>query len=116
MINDNKNNISTINNKLIIKDQRIKKVDSFKYVGSFESNDCKFDKEINNRIIKMKVSFNNDCNIRYCNIYIDFKTKLLTYVAKVLSTELYACEGWFLSKDMIKKLETTQLYLLRRIF
>ena len=86
---------------------------SFKYLGSWISNDAKIDDEINNRICQASRSFGR-LQIRvFRNHNLKLKTKIEVYTAICLSTLLYGSESWTLYARHLKLLEAWHIKSLR---
>ena len=90
-------------------------VDNFKYLGSIISNDASFDAEITTRIAKATAAFGRLYKRLWTNSGIQLNTKICVYKAAVLTSLLYGCETWTLTKKQVKRLEKFHQTSLRRI-
>ena len=99
---------------ILCKRERIKQVGTFKYLGFTITPDARRDTEIqkrtalyNDKFTKVKSIFTNR-NIR---IY----TKINIMKAHIRSILLYGYEGWTLTKDQERRLETAEIWHIRRM-
>ena len=99
---------------LISKGEKIKQVQTFKYLGYMVTSDGRSDTEIRRRIAIAKDSFNKMKPILK-NRNILMETKLRVLKAYIWSILLYGCESWNISTDMIKKLQATEMWFIRRM-
>ena len=91
----------------------LKQVKSFSYLGSLMTSDARSDKEIKRRIALARQAFNSLRDLLRCDISKGLKKRLLKcYVWPVL---LYGSESWTVSKEMIKRLESFEMWCYRRI-
>ena len=90
-------------------------VDNFKYLGSIVSNDASLDAEITARIAKATAAFGRLTKRRWTNSGIKFNTKICVYRAAVLTSLLYGCETWTLTKKQTRRLEKFHQTTLRKI-
>ena len=83
-------------------------VPSFKYLGSFLSNDGLLHNEINNRKKAAAFCFRQLCGRVFQRKGISSKTKGSIYTSMVLSTLLYGCDAWapqaVLVQDIMKEI------------
>ena len=96
------------------KNQTIKQVNSFKYLGFTLTSDAKCDSEIKKRIAVAKETFTKMRSL-FNNRNITLKTKLRLLKTYVWSILMYGCECWTLKKDHIARLEATEMWFLRRL-
>lgn len=96
------------------KGERIRQVNTFKYLGCTITPDGKCDTEIKKRIGQSKATFNNMKCI-FTNSNISRKTKIHVMRAYVWSILLYGCECWTLTKNTEKRLEAVEMWFIRRI-
>ena len=96
------------------KGDKIKQVNTFKYLGCTITPDGKCDTEIKKRIGKSKTTFNSMKCI-FTNNRISLTTKIRAMRAYVWSVLLYGCECWTLTKDTEKRLEAVEMRFVRRI-
>ena len=90
-------------------------VDNFKYLGSIISNDASFDAEITTRIAKATAAFGRLVKRLWTNNGIQLNTKIGVYKAAVLTSLLYGCETWTLTKKQVRRLEKFHQSTLRKI-
>ncbi|XP_035699634.1 uncharacterized protein LOC118432212 [Branchiostoma floridae] len=90
-------------------------VKSFPYLGSFLSDDCTMQKDIDNRIRAAHAAFGRLSKRVFLNHDLSLQTKIMVFQAIVLSTLLYGCEVWVLYRRDVKKLERFQQQKLRAI-
>jgi len=99
---------------LKVKNQNIKQVSSFNYLGSTISEDARCVNEIKRRIILAKSAFSKlDKILR--NVSLSMKTRLRVldcYIHPVLS---YGSEAWAITSEMRKRLESCEVWFLRRM-
>ncbi|XP_061891552.1 dickkopf-related protein 3b isoform X2 [Entelurus aequoreus] len=99
----------TINNKPLAV------VDSFKYLGSFLSDDCSIDREVQNRIKQASASFGRLRGRVFQNKDLKLHTKVAVYLAVVMTTLLYSCEAWTLYSRHLRMLEAFHIRCLQCI-
>ena len=90
-------------------------VDNFKYLGSISSNDASLDAEITARIAKATAAFGRLSKRLWTNSGIKLNTKICVYKAAVLTSLLYGCETWTLTKKQVRCLEKFHQTTLRKI-
>ena len=90
-------------------------VESFKYLGSTVSNDASFDAEITARIAKATAAFGRLSRRLWTNNGIQLSTKIGVYKAAVLTSLLYGCETWTLTRKQVRRLEKFHQTTLRKI-
>ena len=98
-----------------IDEKLLNAVDNFKYLGSIVSNDATFDEEITARIAKATAAFGRLSKRLWTNCGIKLNTKICVYKAAVLTSLLYGCETWTLTKKQVKRLEKFHQTTLRKI-
>ncbi|CAH1266663.1 Hypp3484 [Branchiostoma lanceolatum] len=98
-----------------LRDQALETVESFPYLGSYLSNDCTAQKDIENRIRAAHAAFGRLSKRVFLNHDLNLHTKIMVFQAIVLSTLLYGSEVWVLYRSDIKKLERFQQQKLRAI-
>ena len=96
------------------KNEKIKEVHHFKYLGFTIKSDGKCDTEIRKRIAMSKETFTQMRSL-FNNRNLALKTKTRMLKAYVWSLLLYGCECWTLNKTLTSKLEATEMWYLRRI-
>ena len=90
------------------KGDKIKQVNTFKYLGCTLTPDCKGDTEIKKRIGQSKTTFSNMKCI-FTNNRISLTIKIRVMRAYVLSVLSYGCECWTLTKYTEKRLEAVEM-------
>lgn len=106
-VNIQKTEIMFINcpsHNITIGQEVLKEVDSFKYLGSYISNNGSIDKEIENRISAASSAFGRLYHSVWKPHHLSLKTKLSIYETIVLSTLLYSSECWTTLKHHLRKL------------
>src|SRR5437899_9715171 len=99
---------------ITLKENPIKQVENFKYLGTWITNGGKCDEEIKTRIAMAKETFYKLNNI-FHNHNIRLSTKLNALNTYVYSILLYASEYWTISAAMAKKVEAAEMWFYRRI-
>jgi hypothetical protein len=100
---------------ITIEGKLLNAVDNFKYLGNIVSNDASLDAEITARIAKATAAFGRLSKRLWTNSGIRLDTKISVYKAAVLTSLLYGCETWTLTKKQLKRLEKFHQTTLRRI-
>ena len=100
---------------ITIDNKPLNAVESFKYLGSIVSGNASMDEEITARIAKATSAFGRLVKRLWTNRGIRLGTKIDVYRATVLTTLLYGCETWTLSRKQIVRLEKFHLSTLRKI-
>ena len=100
---------------ITIGDKQLNAVDNFKYLGSIVSSDASMDAEIAARIAKATSAFARLVKRLWTNRGIRLDTKIAVYKATVVTTLLYGCETWTLTRKQIGRLEKFHLATLRKI-
>ena len=90
-------------------------VKNFTYLGSIVSSNASMDAEITARIAKATSAFGRLVKRLWTNRGIRLDTKLNVYRATVLTSLLYSCETWALTRKQIDRLEKFHLSTLRKI-
>ena len=96
------------------KGERIKQVDTFKYLGFTITPDPRCKTEIKKRIALSKDTFAKMKSIS-TNRNIRIYTKFNTLKAYTWSIPLHGCEYWELTKDLERGLEAAEMWFIRRI-
>ena len=97
-----------------IREEAIKQVDKFKYLGSVVTVDGRCESEIRQRIGIAKNAFDKMRNM-LTNRHIRINTRIRVIKTYVWSTLLYGCESWTISKDMERRLEAFEVWCWRRM-
>lgn len=104
-----------IPSELQIGGSQLKKVDTFKYLGSHISANGHIDDEINFRIQQANRAYGRLSKRVFHNRNITLSTKVLVYNAVVLSSLLYSSETWTLYCHHMKALEAFHMSSLRKL-
>ena len=97
---------------LKVKDQIIKQVSAFNYLGSTITEDARCMKEIKRRIVLAKSAFSKLNNILR-NTSLSLKTRMWVLKCYVYPVLLYGSETWSITSDMRKHLESCEMWFLR---
>ena len=100
---------------ITIEGKLLNAVNNFKYLGSIVSNDTSMDDEVTARIAKATAAFGRLVKRLWANSGIRLNTKISVYRATVLTSLLYGCETWTLTKKQVKRLEKFHQTTLRKI-
>ena len=100
---------------ITIDGQLLNAVENFKYLGSIVSKDASLDAEITARIAKATAAFGRLSKRLWTNNGIQLYTKIDVYKAAVLTSLLYGCETWTLTKKQTRRLEKFHQTTLRKI-
>ena len=102
------------NCQLTVKGVLINQTNKVKYLGSIVTADGKSIEDVNNRIGQAKSAFKDMNNIFTSNsMSIHLKKRLLQcYVEPIL---LYGCETWNMNEETKKRLESAEMWFLRRM-
>ncbi len=100
--------------KIDVHGKSLEQVKSFIYLGAMFTSDGKCDKEIRRRIGIAKSAFKAMENVLTSRT-ISLKVRLRVLKCYIWSTLLYGCETWTISSVMLKKLEATEVWFLRRM-
>lgn len=117
-VNIQKTEIMFINcppHNITIGQEVLKEVESFKYLGSYISNNGSLDKEIENRISAASSAFGRLYYRVWKPHHLSLKTKLSIYETTVLSTLLYSSECWTTLKHHLRKLNGFHIRCLKSI-
>ena len=96
------------------KDEQIRQVQKFKYLGYTLTSDGKCRTEIKKRIAITKASFQKMSTILK-NRNISFSTKLRVLKTYVWSIFLYGCKTWTITAESKKNLEAAEMWFYRRM-
>ena len=99
---------------LLIDNERIQQVNKFNYLGSMLNSDGRSVTEVKRRIAIAKEVFVRMSKIlKSRSIPIDTRVRILNcYILPVLT---YGCESWTLTSDLEKRLNATEMWMLRRM-
>ena len=100
---------------ITIEGKLLNAVDNFKYLGSIVSTDASLDAEITARIAKATAAFGRLSKRLWTNNGIQLNTKIGVYKAAVLTSLLYGCETWTLTRKQVRCLEKFHQTTLRKI-
>ena len=101
--------------ELHIDGSQLKKVDTFKYLGSHISANGRIDDKINHRVKQANRAYGRLSNRVFHSRNITLTTKVLTYNAVVFSSLLYGSETWTLYRHHLQPLENFHNASLRKI-
>lgn len=101
----------TVNTNL--EGQKIEQVNRFKYLGSWITDDGRSELEIKSRIGMAKTAFNKRKELLTQKMSSHVKKKIIKTV--IWSTALYAAETWTLRKEEIRRLNSLEMWLWRRM-
>ena len=96
---------------ILCKETRIKRVDTFKYLGFTIIPDARCDTEIKERIAVSKDTFTKMKSI-FTNRNIKVYTKINTLKAYIWPILPYGCECW--TKDLERRLEAAEMWSIRK--
>lgn len=109
-----RNKVPYINAQLVINNNPIERVTSFKYLGAWLTEDWTADKEIKCRIEMARASF-----IKYkkllCSRQINIQLRLRMVKSYIWSILLYSMESWTLKTTHMNKLESFEMWIYRRL-
>ncbi|KAI5726127.1 hypothetical protein M8J77_024147 [Diaphorina citri] len=100
------------NSNILIDGQNLNIVEEFKYLGSTLAKDGSLEKEINHRINAGWMNWKKTSGV-LCDKNINLKTKGMMYKTIVRPALTYGAETWALKKTEEKRLETTEMKMLR---
>ncbi|KAL1447452.1 hypothetical protein WDU94_015565 [Cyamophila willieti] len=98
-----------------INNEKVKVVESFKYLGSTIESNGTHDTEVNHRINSASQNFRSLYDRLWKHHNINTKTKLKIYETVILSTLLYASESWTLTEAHQKRLNRFHIRCLKSI-
>ena len=99
---------------ILCEGERIKQVDTCKYLGFTITPDTRCDREMKKRIALSKDTVTKMKSI-FTNRYIKVYTEINTLKAYIWSILLCGCECWTLTKDLERRLEAAKMWYTRRI-
>ena len=99
---------------IVVAGERLEQVERFKYLGSVMTQEVRCEEEIKTRVAIAKNAFNKIKTIA-TNRSISISLRKRFIKTYVWSTLLYGCEAWTISKNMERKIEATEMWLLRRM-
>ena len=102
----------TIN--VTIDGKELTQVDHFKYLGSFVTTDCKSNMDIRTKVAEAKRAFGEMKTI-LTNNKIPLPLRMRIHRCYVEPIMLYGCETWTLLKKDKKKLESAEMWFMRRM-
>lgn len=89
-------------------------VDSFVYLGSTITSDCKPDSDVRRRIALAAAAFASLSKI-WASPHLSRNTKIKVYETLIISVLLYGAEAWTLTKALAQKLDSFDTQCLRKI-
>ena len=93
--------------------QTVKKVSSFRYLGSLVSEDGKCDAEIRSRIAMGKARFGQMRRI-LTSMSLSSEVRLRLLKSYIWSGMLYGCESWTIIKEMRRRLEAAEVWFIQK--
>ena len=110
-----KNNMQDADNiDIQVGNHTIEKVNDFKYLGAYISDNARCEKEIKTRLAMALASM-----VKYNKIWrnkkITVNTKVRLLKAVITSIALYGCQSWTLSKEMEKRIESFEFKCYRHM-
>ena len=110
-----KNNMQDADNiDIQVGNHTIEKVNDFKYLGAYISDNARCEKEIKTRLATALASM-----VKYNKIWrnkkITVNTKVRLLKAVITSIALYGCQSWTLSKEMEKRIESFEFKCYRHM-
>ena len=106
--------LQTLSCKIKVQDKELRQVDKFKYLGTTITSDGRSNTEIKTRITQAKIQFQKMKAI-LTNRKLSIQTRkrvLQCYIEPIL---LYGCETWTITKTIMKRIEATEMWFLRRM-
>jgi len=100
---------------IFIKDQKLKQVSEFRYVGSTESENANMDKEVQIRLQRLGAASSRMWKTVFGVKDLRMTAKLRTYRTVVLPNGIYASATWNARQEHVDKLDGWQYRTLRRI-
>jgi exonuclease III len=98
---------------IVIDGQQLEQVSSFKYLGSWITEDGKCELEVRTRIARAKEAFSKRRELLTKSLSHKIKKKMIKTL--VWSIALYASETWTLRKEEYRKLDALEMWLWRRM-
>ncbi|KAI5752456.1 hypothetical protein M8J77_017138 [Diaphorina citri] len=99
---------------IYIKNEKIKQIDTFKYLGSNITQDAKSTSDIKQRIALAKIAFNKK-KILLCSNNIDINIRKQLIKTLVWSVALYGSEAWTVSERDRKRIEAFEMWCWRKM-
>jgi hypothetical protein len=99
--------------ELIVEGQKVEQVTKFKYLGSYISEDGRCEEEIKVRIAMAKAAFSKRKELLARKMSMDVKKQIIKTV--IWSVALYAAETWTLRKEDIRRINSLEMWLWRRM-
>ena len=94
--------------------KELSQVAHFKYLGSFVTTDCKSNMDISTKVAEAKRAFGEMKTI-LTNNKIPLPLRMRIHRCYVEPIMLYGCETWTLLKKDKKKLESAEMWFMRRM-
>ena len=98
-----------------IREDELKQVNKFRYLGNTLTSKCDLDSEINSRIGAAAAAFGKLDSKVFCSHDLKLATKISVYMAVVQPNILYSAETWTLYRRHIRMLDRFHLRCLRKI-
>ena len=111
MVNTHNNGISV---NIMMNDQKLEEVHSFKYLGSVITKDGSSDKDVGARIGQATSAFTRLDTIWKSNT-LSFKVKVKIFKTLVVSIFLYGCESWTLKANTCRRIQAFEMKAYRKL-
>ena len=102
------------NCKITLDDEELQQVESFKYLGSILTHDCRCTSDIKTRIALAKTFF-TDMSNTLTNNKLESGTKKRMMKCYIWSTLTYGCESWTFRKQDESRLEAMEMWIYRQM-
>lgn len=114
IITKDPNNARHINTKLILNNNNIERVYSYKYLGTWISSDGDMTKEIKCRVEIARAAF---CKMRktFSNRDLSLELRIRMLKCYIFSILLYGMEAWTLKEKDMQKIQSFEMWCYRRI-
>ena len=111
MVNSHNKDISV---NIVMNDQKLEEVHSFKYLGSVITEDGSSDKDIGPRIGQATAAFTRLDTIWKSNT-LSFNVKVTIFKTLIVSIFLYGCESWTLKADTCRRIQAFEMKAFRKL-
>ena len=101
--------------EFFIDQTKLKNVNSFKYLGSYVTNDCSMKEELTARIQATSCAFGRLRHRIFDSNDLTYLTKVKVYNQCLMSLLMYSSKTWTLNYQQVRQLRTVQQRHLRRI-
>ena len=97
-----------------IDDRNVEVVDSFCYLGSYITDDCKSTRDVKARLA-MALDKMTQLNTIWKNKKVSTKSKIRLLRAIILSVAFYGCQSWTLTKELEARIKSFEFKCYRRL-